>query len=68
VCPVKSDTSFTETALRQVSDEHHKHPERLLARGGDGESGGDARIGGRDKGRCAKTTGPKFKTTKGTPG
>jgi len=27
--PVRSDPSFTETALRQVSDEHHKRPERF---------------------------------------
>ena len=66
--PVKSDPSFTKTALRQVSDEHHKRPERLLARGSDGSSGGDARGGGRGKGSGAKTTVPKFKPAKGTPG
>jgi len=63
--PVKSDPSFTETALRQVSDEHHKGPERLLARDNDGGSGGDARGGGRGKGRGTKTTGPKFKPAPG---
>jgi len=47
--PVKSDPSFTKTALRQVSDEHHKRPERLLARGNDGGSGVNARGGGRGK-------------------
>ena len=65
--PFKSDPSFTKTALREVSDEHHKRPEHLLARGSDGGSGDDARGGGRGKGPGAKTTGPKFKPTKGTP-
>jgi len=66
--PVKSDPSFIKSALRRVSDEHHKRPERLLARGSDGGSGGDARAGGRGRGRGAKTTGHKFKPAKGTPG
>jgi len=66
--PVKSDPSLTKAALRQVSDEHHKRPERLLSRGGDSGSGGNVRAGGRGKGRGAKTTGPKFKPAKGTLG
>jgi len=59
--------SFNKTAFRHVSNEHNKRPERLLARGSDGGSGDDARGGGRGKGPGAKTTGPKFKPTKGTP-
>jgi len=66
--PVKSDPSFTKTTLRQVSDEHHKRPERLLAHGSDNGSGDNARGGGRGKGHGAKTTGPKFKPDTGTPG
>ena len=66
--PVKSDPCFTKTALRQVSDEHHKRPERLLAHDSDSGSGGDARGGGRGKGRRTQTTGPKIKPAKGTPG
>ena len=66
--PVKSCPSFIESALRRVSDEHHKRPERLLARGSDGGSGGDARGGRPGKGRGAKTTGPKFNPAKGTTG
>jgi len=41
--PVKSIPSFTKTVLRQVSDKHHKHSERMLARDGDSGGGGDAR-------------------------
>jgi len=45
IAAVKSTTSLTKTSLRQVSYEHHKRPERNLARGGgiDGGGGGDVR-------------------------
>jgi len=66
--PIKSGPPFTKTALRQVSDEYHKRPERLIARGSDGRSGGDARGGGRGKGHGAKTSVPKCKPAKVTPG
>ena len=57
----KTTHPFAKTALRQVTDEHHKRPERDLSRG---EGAGRA---GR-QGRAAKTTGPKFKPGKATPG
>jgi len=47
--------------LHQVSDEHHKRPQHDLARGG-----GAGRAGRQE--RAAKTTGPKFKPGKTTPG
>ena len=57
----KTTHPFAKTALRQVTDEHHKRPERDLSRG---EGAGRA---GR-QGRAAKTTGPKFKPGKATLG
>jgi len=57
----KTTPFFAKTALRQVSDENHKRPERDLARGGGAGRGGR-------QGRAAKTTGPKFKPGKATPG
>jgi hypothetical protein len=57
----KTTPPFAKTALRQVSDEHHKRSERDLARGGGAGRGGR-------QGRAAKTTGPKFKPGKATPG
>ena len=59
----KTTPPFAKTALRQVSDEHHKRPERDLARGGGAGWGSLGR-----QGRAAKTTGPKFKPGKATPG
>jgi len=57
----KTTHPCAKTALRQVSDKDHKRPERDLARGG-----GVGRAG--RQGRAVKTTGPKFKPGRGTPG
>jgi len=61
----KTTLPFAKTALCQVSNEHHKRPERDLARSG--SDGRGAGRGGR-QGRATKTTGPNFKPGKATPG
>jgi len=59
--------SAPSDALCQLSNDHHKRRERFLACGGDdGEVRGGARGGRQERG--AKTTDPKFKPSKGTPG